>query len=141
MSFPTGDAHPPYRLAGIGGPRSLFLSRRFALKPVADHSTNSYAETGDELSSRSADLIARAMPFDPASLEHAVDLFFEQFDSLDAEMVAGRGPLRLVCLSLAVAGTFAVVEFVRRQTAKGGVQGWASSVRNDIAGFPEVPGC
>jgi hypothetical protein len=91
----------------------------------------------------SADLIASAFPVDRASLERAIDHFFEQLDGLNAREMAQHDPRSVIVLSLALASTFTALELVRRRWRRRALAGdfrlRRSAAGADRIGFPELP--
>jgi hypothetical protein len=125
-------------------PASPIIDRP-ALKPASDDSVRLTGDTSDEMSRPgSADLIASVLPFDRATLEKAVDHFFQQLEDLNAKELVRRGPRPVVLLSLAVASTLTALELVRRRWRRritaGVVRGREPMATGDHVGFPELPG-
>jgi hypothetical protein len=92
-----------------------------------------------------ADLIAEVMPFDRASLETAVDQFFDQLEDLGVGQWVETGPIEMLPLSLAVMGTVAAAETIRRRFRSKPAGGRITRRRDslgsdDLMGFPELPG-
>jgi hypothetical protein len=92
-----------------------------------------------------AGLVAGVLPFDRASLEQAVDQFFDRLEDLGVGQFVEQAPSRALPLSLTVIGTVTAVEVARRRfRSKTG--GGASTRRQDalsseeLRGFPELPG-
>jgi hypothetical protein len=90
-------------------------------------------------------LIAGAIPLDQASLEHAVDVFFNQLEGLGMGQVAEQGPSRMIPFALTVVGSVAAVEVARRRLRER-AGGWRPSRgqyppgSEELLGFPELPG-
>src|SRR5262249_1439637 len=99
----------------------------------------------EDLSPHGADLIARALPFDRASLEAALDQFIHQLGELDIRHLAGRGPLPIAVFMVTALGSAASMEFARRfwrrklLVAKG-LRVGDPVIREIPLGFPELPG-
>jgi hypothetical protein len=91
-----------------------------------------------------AGLIADVLPLDRASLELAVDQFFEQLEDLGVGQLVEQGPIRAIPLSLALIGTAAAVEVTRRRLRSGGggraARGRDPLRSDELRGFPELPG-
>jgi hypothetical protein len=92
-----------------------------------------------------AGLLANAIPLDQASLEHAVDEFFNQLDGLGMGQLVEQGPSRIVPLSLALLGAVSAVEVARRRLRVKAGDWRPTSGQNplgseELLGFPELPG-
>jgi hypothetical protein len=92
-----------------------------------------------------AGLVAGVLPFDQASLEQAVDQFFDRLEDLGVGQFVEQAPSRALPLSLAVIGTVAAVEVARRRL-RSKSDGGTGTRRQDVLsseelrGFPELPG-
>jgi hypothetical protein len=94
---------------------------------------------------QAAGLIASAVPFDQATLENAVDRFFDQLEELGMGQLVEQGPTRVIPLSLAVLGTATALEVARRRLRSSHGEGKATETQNplgseELLGFPELPG-
>jgi hypothetical protein len=92
-----------------------------------------------------AGLIANVVPFDRASLEQAVDQFFNQLEDLGVGQLVEQGPTHVIPLSLALLGTVTAVEVARRRLRSRTALGKAARRQDPLAseellGFPELPG-
>lgn len=92
-----------------------------------------------------AGLIANVVPFDRASLEQAVDQFFNQLEDLGMGQLVEQRPTHVIPLSLAVLGTVTAVEVARRRLRSRTALGNAPRREDPLAseellGFPELPG-
>jgi hypothetical protein len=92
-----------------------------------------------------AGLIANVVPFDRASLEQAVDQFFNQLEDLGMGRLVEQGPTHVIPLSLALLGTVTAVEVARRRLRSRTALGKAPRRQDPLAseellGFPELPG-
>jgi len=123
----------------IGDSESGGEARSSAGEPRTDR------DAGQSLLPHAAGLISEVIRFDRASLEGAVDQFFEQLEDLGAGPLTEPGSLRALPLSLTVIGAVAGAEITRRRLrAKGGA---SHDTRRrdplgseDLLGFPELPG-
>lgn len=89
----------------------------------------------------SADVIARIIPFDRAALERAIDRLIDQLDGGGARELLKRGPARIILFSMALAGSALALEVLRRRwSAAGELRAHCRSAREDLIGFPELPG-
>ena len=92
-----------------------------------------------------AGLVAGVLPFDRASLEQAVDQFFDRLEDLGVGQFVEQAPSRVLPLSLTVIGTVTAVEVARRRF-RSRTNGGISTRRQDalsseeLRGFPELPG-
>ena len=92
-----------------------------------------------------AGLVAGVLPFDRASLEQAVDQFFDQLEDLGVGQFVEQAPSRMLPLSLTVIGAVTAVEVARRRF-RSKTNGGISTRRQDalsseeLRGFPELPG-
>jgi hypothetical protein len=91
------------------------------------------------------DLMAVVLPFDRASLERAVDQFFQQLDELEMRDLVGADLTDIVFLSLSLATSFAALEVARRRMRRWTLAGNGLRVRDtrvmgDDLGFPDLPG-
>ena len=92
-----------------------------------------------------AGLVAGVLPFDRASLEQAVDQFFDRLEDLGVGQFVEQAPSRALPLSLTVIGTVTAVEVARRRL-RSKTDGGSSTRRQDalsseeLRGFPELPG-
>jgi hypothetical protein len=92
-----------------------------------------------------AGLVAGVLPFDRASLEQAVDQFFDRLEDLGVGQFVEQAPSRMLPLSLTVIGTVAAAEVARRRF-RSKTEGGSSIRRQDalsseeLRGFPELPG-
>jgi hypothetical protein len=92
-----------------------------------------------------AGLVAGVLPFDRASLEQAVDQFFDQLEDLGVGQFVEQAPSRVLPLSLTVIGAVTAVEVARRRF-RSKTNGGISTRRQDalsseeLRGFPELPG-
>lgn len=92
-----------------------------------------------------AGLVAGVLPFDRASLEQAVDQFFDRLEDLGVGQFVEQAPSRMLPLSLTVIGTVTAVEVARRRL-RSKTNGGNSTRRPDalsseeLRGFPELPG-
>ena len=92
-----------------------------------------------------AGLVAGVLPFDRASLEQAVDQFFDRLEDLGVGQFVEQAPSRVLPLSLTVIGTVTAVEVARRRF-RSKTNGGISTRRQDalsseeLRGFPELPG-
>jgi hypothetical protein len=92
-----------------------------------------------------AGLVAGVLPFDRASLEQAVDQFFDQLEDLGVGQFVEQGSTRVLPLSLTLIGTVTAVEVARRRL-RSKTDGGISTRRQDaqsseeLRGFPELPG-
>jgi hypothetical protein len=92
-----------------------------------------------------AGLVAGVLPFDRASLEQAVDQFFDRLEDLGVGQFVEQAPSRVLPLSLTVIGTVTAVEVARRRL-RSKTGGGNSSRRQEalsseeLRGFPELPG-
>jgi hypothetical protein len=92
-----------------------------------------------------AGLVAGVLPFDRASLEQAVDQFFDRLEDLGVGQFVEQAPSRALPLSLTVIGTVTAVEVARRRL-RSRTDGGSSTRRQDalsseeLRGFPELPG-
>jgi hypothetical protein len=90
-------------------------------------------------------LVAGVLPFDRASLEQAVDQFFDQLEDLGVGQFVEQAPSRVLPLSLTVIGAVTAVEVARRRF-RSKTNGGISTRRQDalsseeLRGFPELPG-
>jgi len=104
--------------------------------------------SGDRGESRlphAAGLIAEAIPFDRATLEHAVDRFFDQLEELGVGQLAEPGLPRVLPLTVTVIAAVAGAEIARRRLRVQGSGGRDPRRRDpigseDLLGFPELPG-
>jgi len=92
-----------------------------------------------------AGLVAGVLPFDRASLEQAVDQFFDRLEDLGVGQFVEQAPSRVLPLSLTVIGTVTAVEVARRRfrsKANGGVSTGRQDTLSseELRGFPELPG-
>jgi hypothetical protein len=92
-----------------------------------------------------AGLVAGVLPFDRASLEQAVDQFFDRLEDLGVGQFVEQAPSRVLPLSLTVIGTVTAVEVARRRLRS--KTGGGNSTRRqealsseELRGFPELPG-
>jgi hypothetical protein len=123
--------------AGVAGPGED--AQASALEPLA---------AGDQREAHlphAAGLIAEVIPFDRASLEHAVDQFFDQLEDLGVGQLVEQGSMRVLPLSLTVIGTVAAAEVTRRRFRAKAGGGHDTRRRDplgseDLLGFPELPG-
>ena len=92
-----------------------------------------------------AGLVAGVLPFDQASLEQAVNQFFDRLEDLGVGQFVDQAPSRVLPLSLTVIGTVAAVEVARRRL-RSKADGGTGTRRQDalsseeLRGFPELPG-
>jgi hypothetical protein len=92
-----------------------------------------------------AGLVAGVLPFDRASLEQAVDQFFDRLEDLGVGQFVEQAPSRVLPLSLTVIGAVTAVEVARRRFRSKTSCG-ISTRRQDalsseeLRGFPELPG-
>jgi hypothetical protein len=119
--------------------RGLLLSTAYVSTDLTDGSHDD-----ERPRASSADLIARALPFDRAAIDRAIDQFFQQFDVLGGGDLAGRGPAHTLMYMIALASTFAALDVVRRRWRLT-TSGRHVRVRHPRAaggpiGFPELPG-
>jgi len=104
--------------------------------------------SGDRGGSRlphAAGLIAEVIPFDRATLEHAVDRFFDQLEDLGVGQLAEPVLPRVLPLTLTVIAAVAGAEIARRRFRDRGCGGRDPRRRDPIGseellGFPELPG-
>ncbi len=94
---------------------------------------------------RGAGLIAELLPFDRASLEAAVDRFFDRFEDFDMERLGWEDPATMIPPSVALMLAATALEVARRRlrrTSRGGgsVRGRLPEERLSLLGFPELPG-
>ena len=92
-----------------------------------------------------AGLIAKVIPFDRATLEHAVDQFFDQLEDLGVGQLPEPGLPRVLPLTLTVIAAVAGAEIARRRLRVQGSRGRDARRRDpigseDLLGFPELPG-
>jgi hypothetical protein len=93
-----------------------------------------------------AELVTEAVPFDRASLEHAIDQFFNRLEELGAgDLLVEQGPAHTIPLSLALVGTVAAIELARRWFHPTSEDDKAAHRQRSIGseellGFPELPG-
>jgi hypothetical protein len=92
-----------------------------------------------------AGLIGEATPFDRASLEHAIDQFFDRLDDLGVGKLGDQGKTRLIPLSLTVIGMITALEVARRQLHpriddRRTMKQQGSLGSESLLGFPELPG-
>jgi hypothetical protein len=93
-----------------------------------------------------AELVTDAVPFDRASLEHAIDRFFDRLEELGVgELLVEQGPAHAIPLSLALLSTVTAVELARRRFQPSTSAGTATRRRHslgseELLGFPELPG-
>jgi hypothetical protein len=92
-----------------------------------------------------ADLIADVLPLDRASLERAVDQFFDRLEDLGVGQLLEPGPTRAIPLSLALIGTVTAVEIARRRLRLKTVERLPGRRLDplgseELCGFPELPG-
>jgi len=92
-----------------------------------------------------AGLIADVIPFDRATLEHAVDRFFDELEDLGVGHLVERGSPGVIPLSLTAVGTMVAAEIIRRRFRVKAGEGHATRRRDPIGsdellGFPELPG-
>ena len=102
-------------------------------------------DEGQSLLPHAAGLISEVIPFDRASLEAAVDQFFDQLEDLGVGQLTEPGSLRVLPLSLTVIGAVAGAEITRRRLRAKGGRGHDTRRRDplgseDLLGFPELPG-
>jgi hypothetical protein len=89
----------------------------------------------------SADLIARMIPFDRAALERAIDQLIDQLDDASPQQLVGHWPARMILLATALAGSVLALEVMRRRlSAAGELRSRGREPREDLLGFPELPG-
>jgi hypothetical protein len=92
----------------------------------------------------SADVIARIIPFDRAALERAIDRLIDQLDDGGGRELLNAGPARIILFSTALAGSMLALEVMRqrwqRSGAGGGLQPRSRAGRENLIGFPELPG-
>ena len=92
-----------------------------------------------------AGLVAGVLPFDRASLEQAVNQFFDRLEDLGVGQFVEQAPSRVLPLSLTVIGAVTAVEVARRRF-RSKTNGGISTRRQDalsseeLRGFPELPG-
>ena len=92
-----------------------------------------------------AGLVAGVLPFDRASLEQAVNQFFDRLEDLGVGQFVEQAPSRMLPLSLTVIGTVTAVEVARRRL-RSKTNGGNSTRRpaalssEELRGFPELPG-
>jgi len=91
------------------------------------------------------DLMAVVLPFDRATLERAVDHFFQQLDELEVRDLVGTDLTRIVFLSFGLATSVAALEVARRRlrqwtTGGKGLRVGDTLVSGDDLGFPDLPG-
>jgi hypothetical protein len=91
------------------------------------------------------DLMAVVLPFDAASLERAVDHFFQQLDELEVRDLVGTDLTDIVFVSLGLATSAVALEVARRRLRRrtnGGkdVQVRGMLLTGDDLGFPDLPG-
>ncbi len=94
---------------------------------------------------QAAGLIADSIPFDRASLEQAVDQFFDRLEDLGVGQLVDQESTHLLPLSLTLLGMAIAVEVARRRLRSTTGQ-WMPTQRQDplgseeLLGFPELPG-
>ncbi len=93
-----------------------------------------------------AELVTEAVPFDRASLERAIDQFFNRLEELGVgELLVEQGPAHTIPLSLALLGTVTALELARRRFQptsgrKKAAHRQSSLGSEELLGFPELPG-
>ncbi len=137
LLMPVADMNGAF----LPSPRSVRTARSGAL----DHSARFLGnEPGAWPRPSSADVIAGAIPFDRATLERAIDRFIEQIDDLGASDLVGRGPARIILLSMALASGVLALDVLRRRWLQSVIGGeWRArdrQERQDRPGFPQLPG-
>jgi hypothetical protein len=92
-----------------------------------------------------AGLVAGVLPFDRASLEQAVDQFFDRLEDLGVGQFVEQAPSRVLPLSLTVIGMVTAVEVARRRLRSKSDSGIRTRRQDalsseELRGFPELPG-
>ena len=94
---------------------------------------------------QAAGLIADAIPFDQASLEKAVDQFFDRLEDLGVGQMVDQGRPGMIPVSLALLSTAAAVEVARRRlkspdSGRKPSEGRGHLGSEELLGYPELPG-
>ncbi len=140
-------------LAQMGGgvrPVSFaFLTSRTLNRPgvVADWTDGwiSDNQCRELLSSRSADVIAEAIPLARGSLEDALEDFVNQLGGIELGLFESHVPSTILWFTAGAVTSLATAEFVRRHlqrrsSSKRGLLALDTSGRQHTLGFPELPG-
>jgi hypothetical protein len=109
--------------AGSAGPWSGGRGRsehatliRASNHSAVDPSTRVDDTEADDLPGPSrADLIASVFPLDSAAIDRVIDQLFRQLNDFGVSDRPGRGPERIVLVSLAVTGSVVALEVIRRR--------------------------
>jgi hypothetical protein len=140
-----GGIEPGQLLKIVGNDPRSALKGRPPIRLTLSARDNHGDENGGALPGpASADLLATALPFDRASLDRAIDQFFQQFEEWNHGESVKPGAARILLYSLAIATTFAALDIVRRRWRQGAARDEAR-IREPLAptgqmGFPELPG-
>jgi hypothetical protein len=90
------------------------------------------------------DLIANILPFQRASIERAVDRFFNQLSDVELREFVAANPAQIVFFSVTLTSTVIALEFARRWRQRSLVAAGGrvrdSRESRDQVGFPELPG-
>ena len=114
------------------------------LLPNGTEKTSSGSQT-KLLLPQAAGLIARAVPFDQAALEQAVDQFFEKLEDLGVGQLVEQGPTRRHPDLSGIACAVSAVEIARRRLKSKTGERQATESKSplgseELLGFPELPG-
>jgi hypothetical protein len=109
----AGSAGP---WSGGGGRSKHATLIRASDRSSIDPSTRAGDEEADDLPGPTrADLIASVFPLDRAAIDRAIDQLFRQLNDLGVTDRPGRGPERIVLVSLALTGSVVALEVIRRR--------------------------
>lgn len=134
------------RVADVGGVIATSGTRPNLSTPIQRVSALlAEAKLDDFPGPNSDDLMAVVLPFDTASLERAVDHFFQQLDELDVRDLVGTDLTDIVFVSLGLATSAVALEVARRRLRRRtnggkGVQVRDTLLTGDDLGFPDLPG-
>lgn len=134
---------PAFRATSPGFPATSRV-RQAGTRTAERAERNLGVEKENPLPPASADLFAGMVTFDRAAIERAIDRFLEKFDDRSARQLLRPGPGRIILVSTALAGSALALEAMRRRWRHDSIGGMvrvrSRNRREDLLGFPELPG-